>query len=234
MKKSILTLLATGALLMSACGFAQTSTPEFIEKAYQAANHTNLSPQAVEMALKGYEWAIKHATVHNKDILTIVDFTISSAKPRLYVIDLKQGDVLMALHVSHGSGSGNGAYATSFSNRANSLQSSIGVFVTQNTYYGQHGESLRINGLEESNNNVLKRHVVVHSANYVTPEYIQQHGKAGPSWGCFAVNPQKSKLLINYIKDGSVLYAYGQSKEYLATTKIATVASAPEEDGPKA
>lgn len=226
MKKCFIRLLALGTLFASAYSLANPPSADFSKIAYHAAHDTNLSSKAVETALQGYQWALQHGKVSNKNILSIVDFTISSAEPRLYVFNTQSGEVLMGLHVSHGKNSGTGAYATSFSNTNSSLKSSIGVFVTLGTYYGQHGYSLRINGLEASNNNVLRRAVVVHGASYVTPEYIARMHRSGNSWGCFAVNPEKLKLLINYIKDGSVLYAYGHSQEYVATSKIFKTAAA--------
>ncbi|GEM_PF-2405302 len=196
-------------------------TPNYLALTYNLTHNTNLSLKAIQMALAGYEWALKNNKVENKNILTIVDFTVSSAKDRLYVINLQSGCVLMSLPVSHGKNSGvNSPWATKFSNKANSLQSSLGVFVTQSTYFGQHGFSLRIKGLEDSNNQAFSRSVVVHAANYVTPDFIKRFGRAGTSWGCFAVDPNESKNLINYIKGGSVLYAYGNSPQYLSTTKI--------------
>ncbi len=228
MKKCFVHLLALSALFASTYGLANNPanlpSSEYTQIVNSAAHDTNLSAQAVETALKGYQWALHNNKVNNKNILTIVDFTVSSAAPRMYVFNIKSGEVLMSLYVTHGKNSGTGKYATSFSNKTNSLMSSLGVYVTENTYIGKHGFSLRINGLEKSNNNALKRAVVVHAANYATPEYIQQKGKAGNSWGCFAVNPKQLKLLVNYIKDGTVLYAYGQSKEYAATSQIFTVA----------
>lgn len=220
MKRHLMKLIAVAGLMSLPFGLAQAA-PNYLQLSYNLTHNTNLSAKAVEMAFAGYDWAVKNNKVKNKDILTIVDFTVSSAKDRLYVINLQTGEILMHLPVTHGKNSGNGsARTTSFSNKFNSLQSSIGVFVTQNPYYGQHGFSLRINGLESSNNNALARNVVVHPANYASLSYIKRNGRAGTSWGCFAVDPQDSKQLINYIKGGSVIYAYGQSTQYMASTKI--------------
>ncbi len=195
--------------------------PNYLELTYNLTHNTNLSVKAIQMALAGYEWALKNNKVKNKDVLTIVDFTISSAKDRLYVINLKSGCILMSQPVSHGKNSGeNSPWATKFSNKPNSLESSLGVFITQNTFNGEHGLSLRISGLEDSNSKALSRALLVHPANYVTPDFIKRFGRAGTSWGCFAVDPNESKELIDYIKDGSVLYAYGNSPQYLSTTKI--------------
>lgn len=225
MKQHIITLTAVCGLMSLPLGLAQAattpSTTNYLQLSYNLTNNTNLSPKAVEMAFAGYQWALKTNQVTNKDILTIVDFTVSSAKDRMYVINIKTGEILMAMPVSHGKNSGRGSpWTTSFSNKNNSLQSSIGVFITKNPYYGQHGFSLRIRGLESSNDKAESRAVVVHAANYVTPSFIKQHGYAGTSWGCFAVDPRNTKELINYIKGGTVIYAYGKSSQYMASTKI--------------
>lgn len=227
MKRQLMKLSAVASLLSLPFAMAHAETPNYLQLSYNLSHNTNLSPEAVQMAFAGYQYALKTNQVKNQDILTIVDFTISSAKDRLYVINLKTGDVLMALPVSHGKGSGNNSpWATKFSNKPNSLQSSIGLFVTKHTYYGKHGFSLRIKGLESSNSNVESRAVVVHSANYASPEFIRAMKRAGTSWGCFAVDPKASKKLIGYIQNGTVLYAYGRSKDYLTSTKILDVSSA--------
>lgn len=220
MKRHLIKLTAVASLMSLPFGFAQAETTNYLQLSYNLTHNTNLSPQAVQMAFAGYQWALKTQSVKNKDILTIVDFTVSSAKNRLYVINIKTGAVLMAMPVAHGKKSGSGAYATNFSNKPNSLQSSLGVYLTQYTYSGKHGYSLRIKGLESSNSNAASRDVVVHSANYASPAYIKARGFAGKSWGCFAVDPNESKQLIQDIKGGSVLYAYGHSTQYLASTKI--------------
>ncbi len=223
MKRHLTKVIAVTTIMYLPLGLAQAATPSttnYLQLSYNLTHNTNLTPEAVKMAFAGYQWALIHAPVHNKDILTIVDFSISSAKDRMYVINVKTGDILMAMPVAHGKNSGKGPFATQFSGKDDSLSSRIGVFLTQNTYYGHHGFSLRIRGLESSNKDALARNVVIHSANYVTPAFIKAHGWSGHSWGCFAVDPKESKQLINYIKDGSVLYAYGPSSSYMASTKI--------------
>lgn len=223
MKRHLIKLIAVGSLISLPFGFAQAAaaSTNYLQLSYNLSHNTNLSPQAIQMAFAGYQWALKTTKVKNKDVLTIVDFSVSSAKNRLYVINVKTGQVLMGLPVAHGANSGrNTPWATSFSNKNNSLQSSLGVFVTENTYTGKHGYSLRIRGLESSNNNAESRAVVVHAANYASPGFIKKYGRAGNSWGCFAVDPQQSKQLIKYIQGNSVIYAYGKSSQYLASTKI--------------
>ncbi len=222
MKQRLLFALS-GLIAAPFCMPVHAASMNYLQLSYNLTHHTNLSPQAVQMAFAGYNWALAHNQVKNKDILTIVDFSVSGIKDRLYVINLNSGQVMMSLPVTQGKNSGrDGIWAKSFSNQNNSLKSSIGVFVTQNIYYGRHGRSLRIRGLESSNNNAYSRSVVVHSAFYASRDFIKSYHRLGTSWGCFAVDPKESNKLINYIQGGSVLYAYGPSKQYLATTKIFT------------
>jgi hypothetical protein len=174
---------------------------------------SGLSTTALKYAINGYRWAVKHHEVNNPTILTVVNFNEPSYKKRLYVIDLKNDRIIMKMHVAQGKNSG-AVYATRFSNQPGSLESSPGIFTTKNTYDGEHGESLRINGLENGiNNNAYSRAVVIHPASYVTPNFIKQNGYAGRSWGCFAVNPANADKFIHTVKDGSVLFAYAKPEK---------------------
>jgi len=173
-----------------------------------------LSPNVLKQALKAYQWAVATGKVHNKHVLTIVDFTLPSDKERLWVVDPNTGHILLNIRTAQGKNSGL-KYATHFSNALNSDASSLGAFVTANVYNGKHGKSMRLIGLENGiNDNAMKRAVVIHSANYVTPAFIKAHNRAGRSWGCFAVNPKKSKQLIHLTKGGSVLFAYAPAESH--------------------
>lgn len=173
-----------------------------------------LNPKVLKQALKAYHWAIATGKVHNKKTLTIVDFTLPSNKKRLWVINPQTGQVLMNIYTAQGKNSGL-KYATRFSNRPGSDESSLGAYVTANVYNGEHGESERVIGLEKGlNSNAYARAVVIHSAHYVTPSFIKREGRAGRSWGCFAVNPKKSKELISLVKNGSVIFAYAPSENH--------------------
>lgn len=173
-----------------------------------------LNPATLNQAMKAYRWAVATGKVHNKKVLTIVDFTLPSNKKRLWVINPATGKVLLNLHTAQGKNSGL-KYATHFSNKPGSDTSSLGAYVTANVYDGKHGESMRLQGLEKGiNNNAMRRDIVVHPANYVTPSFIKAEGRAGRSWGCFAVNPKKSKELISLTKGGSVIFAYAPSENH--------------------
>eukprot|EP01132_Coremiostelium_polycephalum_P021988 gene21988-26094_t len=119
--------------------------------------------------------------------LDIVDFDQSSTRKRLWIIDLEKKELLMNTWVAHGQRSG-ADVATSFSNNNNSLQSSVGFYITAETYYGQHGISLKLDGMDEGfNSNARSRSIVVHGAAYVGQHSIQALGRLGRSQGCPAV-----------------------------------------------
>lgn len=180
----------------------------------------DLRPQVVELALKAYMNAKKEGITVSKPILTVVDYTMPSTAKRLWVLDLSSSKVLFNTLVAHGQNSGD-LYSNKFSNNDGSKQSSIGTFVTEGTYDGKHGNSLKIRGLDVGfNDKVEPRLVVMHSANYVSDEFIKTHGMIGRSWGCLALNPEIAQQVINTVKEGSVIFSYYPDQKLLATSKV--------------
>ncbi|QBQ43018.1 murein L,D-transpeptidase catalytic domain family protein [Sphingobacterium psychroaquaticum] len=172
--------------------------------------------EAFEQALQGYN------TLHprNRDILSIIDFTLPSTKKRMVVLDMNQHKVLYHTVVAHGRNSGEN-YAVSFSNKHGSYQSSLGFYTTDNTYQGGNGYSLVLNGLEKGINDQAKaRAVVIHGADYVSQSMIKNTGRLGRSYGCPALPRELNKPIINTIKNGTLLYIYAKNDAYLAQTKI--------------
>lgn len=142
--------------------------------------------------------------IANKDTLTIVDFSSASRRERMFFVDMRSGRVA-TLHVAHGSGSdprGTGT-ATIFKNEAGSNCSSLGFYLTAETYSGKHGYSLRLDGLSATNSNVRERAVVIHGADYVRDADVLQ----GRSWGCLAVSMAQRTAVIDRLKGGSLIYA---------------------------
>lgn len=177
------------------------------------AKAQNLDPQVLKLGLQAYLKA-RQQGFDPQQLLTIVDYTKPSTEPRMWVIDIKNNDVLFQELVAHGKNSGN-TVATTFSNQPRSLKSSLGVFLTQNTYIGRHGYSLRLSGLERGFNDMaLLRDIVVHAAAYVSRLSV------GRSWGCFALNPVAAKSVIDTIKDGTVIFAYYPDKKWLSHSKF--------------
>ncbi|HNR15823.1 MAG TPA: murein L,D-transpeptidase catalytic domain family protein [Chitinophagaceae bacterium] len=179
-----------------------------------------LSKEAFEYAWKGYEQLIKKNMIRRSNYLTICDFSQSSKKKRLYIIDVDNSKLVTNTYVAHGKNSG-GEFANSFSNKPESLQSSLGFYITDNTYIGKHGLSLRINGVDPGfNDKALMRTIVIHGADYVNESRVQQGGYMGRSWGCPAVPKKEATDIITTIKNGTCLFIYHPGKNYLLGSKI--------------
>ena len=171
---------------------------------YQKAG---IDPKVFELALKAHQKAYREGLTKSK-MLTVIDYSKPSTEKRFWVVDLNTDKVVFHTHVAHGSGSG-GNLARAFSNKPGSYQSSIGAFVTGDTYRGRHGTSLNLIGLEKGiNNNAYNRRIVIHAANYVSEQFIKQHGRLGRSWGCPALSNHLAQPIINTIKNGVLLFAY--------------------------
>lgn len=171
-------------------------------------------------AYKGY-FKLKQQGKIDKDILTIIDFTLSSTEKRMWVIDMKSGEIMFQTVVSHGKNSGN-EYANDFSNRPESYKSSLGFYKTAETYSGKHGLSLRLDGLERGiNDNARMRDIVIHGADYANENFIGSQGRLGRSLGCPALPMNNYKQIINFIKDESCLFIYhGKNSEYLSKSEL--------------
>ena len=179
-----------------------------------------LGKKAFEYAYKGYKKLLNQGLIAKQNILSVVDFSQSSKNKRLYIVDIDKREVLVNTYVAHGRNSGK-EFATSFSNSVSSLKSSLGFFVTKATYYGEHGLSLRIDGVESGiNDNAEKRAVVVHGADYLGDRYLGGNPFSGRSWGCPAVPSELSSQIIDMIKDGSVMFIYHPTQKYLSKSRI--------------
>jgi hypothetical protein len=179
-----------------------------------------LSPEAYRKAVNGFLDLVLEGEVRNPGILSIIDFSQPSTRKRLFVLDLYNGRLLFNTLVAHGRNSG-GLMANRFSNRFNSYMSSVGFYVTGGTFFGKHGYSLRLEGMEKGwNDNVLGRAIIIHAANYVSEEYIRQSGYLGRSEGCPAIPEELKRPIIDVIRGGSCLFVYGQDRRYLERSKL--------------
>jgi len=175
-----------------------------------------LNYQAFEQAMAGY----RTLPAKNKDILTVIDFTLPSTKKRMCVLDMKNKKMLFHTIVSHGRNSGE-KYATKFSNKHGSFQSSLGFYLTDATYQGGNGYSLRLTGLERGiNDQAMARAVVIHGADYCSEKVIRATGRLGRSYGCPALPRELNKPIINTIKNGSLLFIYADDEEYMANSRV--------------
>ena len=176
------------------------------------ANTTGLRPEVLREAMDVAGCAWNSGRVARTDRLTVIDYSLPSTTKRLWVIDLHTGRVLFHELVAHGKSSGDNL-TTRFSNTVDSLQSSLGLFVTDDTYVGQNGYSLRLDGLDPGlNDHARARAIVVHGAPYVSEATARTLGRLGRSWGCPAVSTAVARQLIDAIKGGTAVFAYHPSQ----------------------
>nr|MBA2652137.1 murein L,D-transpeptidase catalytic domain family protein [Tatlockia sp.] len=174
-----------------------------------------LNKRVLKLALNAYQKAADKGAV-KKPVLTVIDYSLPSNKQRMWVFDLAKEKLLYNTYVAHGKNSGNNT-PNHFSNVMSSKQTSLGTFVTRDTYIGSKGYSLNLKGLERGfNDNAYNRRVVIHGAWYVEPDFIKKSGRAGRSWGCPSIAKTLAKPVINTIKGGSVLFAYYPDNYYLS------------------
>ena len=216
--------LVFSVLVLLVCLPAAASDEVRVEQRTILAQTINLRPEVLELALEAYTQAVAGGHVR-RPMLTIIDYELPSYEKRLWVIDMESGRVLYQEWVAHGMGKPRGSggdmeEALSFSNERGTLKSCLGLFVTAETYYGRHGYSLKLDGLEEGvNDNARERLIVLHSAHYVSEDRADDR-LIGRSWGCPAVRPGIAKILIDAIKDGSVLWIYYPHDEWLEESEF--------------
>ena len=181
-----------------------------------------IAPDVFDMALGAAACADSHGDVSNPRTLTVIDYSKPSTSRRLWVYDLEKKTLLFEELVAHGSGSG-GNLPTSFSNTADSHQTSLGLFVTGQTYTGQNGYSLRMDGLDAGfNDRARERAIVIHGAPYVSAEIAQSQGRLGRSWGCPAVRAGIARELIDTVRGGGLVFSYYPDPAWLASSRYLT------------
>jgi len=211
--------LLLGALpsLASDDFLTQTDTPDTLQPPSLDQTLLRLAPGADARVMRLAARALACADP-DAERLAVIDFSLPSTEPRLWVFDLQSQQLLFKELVSHGQGSGN-AVAQSFSNIPESHQSSIGLFRTMNSYRGSNGYSLRLEGLEPGVNDLAyERAIVIHGADYVSEDFIEQTGRLGRSHGCPAVRQEVATPLIDSIKEDQYLFTYYPDPEWLASS----------------
>ncbi len=154
-------------------------------------------------------------------LLTIIDFSLPSTEKRLWILDPIKKEILLQSVVAHGRNTGE-LMAKDFSNTPESYKSSLGFYKTAETYQGQHGYSLRLDGLEKGfNDQARNRAIVIHGADYAREEFAKSNGRLGRSLGCPAIPPEISTKIIDLIKEGSLLFIYGENEDYLKKSSLA-------------
>ena len=189
-----------------------------VKDLYETLNlKDKLNYQAFEYAYFGYQVLESKC---KKNLLTIIDYSLSSSEKRLFLVDLKEERLVYHTYVAHGKNTGLDT-AKYFSNTLDSKQTSLGFFITGKTYYGKNGYSLKLIGMESGINDLAEeRAIVIHGANYVSKNFISQHGRLGRSWGCPALPSELNQEIIDLIKNGSLVFSYSDRTKYAQSSPI--------------
>ena len=189
----------------------------YVDELYQAANlsASGLDEAVFKKAVTGFINLKANEKISPfSSILTVIDFNRPSHEKRMWIVDLVNETLLLNTWVAHGQGSGVDT-ASTFSNTDNSHQSSLGFYLTDDVYFGKHGRSLHLDGLDEGFNSAARaREIVIHAADYVGESSIAQMGRIGRSWGCPAVAPDVAGTVIDHIKGKTVIFVYGNDASY--------------------
>lgn len=174
-----------------------------------------LDPKAIKLGLEVY-YKARGEGLDSQQLLTIVDYSKPSVDPRFFVFDLKSNQLLFQELVAHGQNSGDNV-PDAFSNSPSTHMSSLGPYITEQTYVGHDGYSLRLKGLQKGFNDMAEsREIVVHGASYVNENIAQTLGRLGRTWGCFGLPKTVAPHVINTIKGGTLLLAYYPDRHWLS------------------
>jgi hypothetical protein len=193
-----------------------------------AARSAGLSPPVLSLAVSAVRCAVRTGDIERPPTLTIIDYSRPSTEPRLWVFDTSSGELLFEEIVAHGRNTGDNM-ATRFSDTLNSRQTSIGLFVTGDTYIGSNGYSLRLDGLEPGfNGRARERAIVMHGAAYVDRDMAVRQGRLGRSWGCPALRNGIARDVIDTIRGGGAIFSYYPDTDWLSSSRFLNGCSEPE------
>jgi hypothetical protein len=174
-----------------------------------------LDPVVLDLALEAYDWARVEDPRADGERLAVIDYSLPSTARRLWVFDVARRELVFHELVAHGIGTGDNL-ATRFSNVEGTRASSLGIFRTGDTYQGRNGYSLRLHGLEPGvNDQALARTIVMHGAWYVSAAQAKQFGRLGRSWGCPAVRSEMAKPIIDFLREGNLLFVFSPQPDWL-------------------
>lgn len=190
-------------------------TPQQRELAQLQALAPTADPGVLALALEARSCAVLNGDVPDSSRMAVIDYSRPSTEKRLWVFDLANNTLLFNEYVAHGQGSGMN-YATSFGNTQDSHKTSIGLFLTAETYNGGNGYSMRMDGLDRGfNDNARQRAIVMHGADYVNPDSIARQGRIGRSYGCPALRRAVASKVINILKDKQLVFSYANDNNWL-------------------
>lgn len=193
----------------------EVATSELLARLAPRAN-----PEVLALALAAMHCAKGSGVAMDADRLAVIDYSRPSLEPRLWVFDLSGPHLVFEELVAHGQGSGDNL-PTRFSNAGGSHASSLGLFVTGDTYLGRNGYSMRMEGLEPGvNDRARERAIVMHGAPYVDAIFGERQGRIGRSWGCPAVREAVARQMIDVLKGGQFLFAYYPDSGWLTRSAL--------------
>ena len=202
-------------LFGSASAMAETQLVARLAEAAPAAN-----PKVLALATRAADCARRQGLLDGFRHLAVIDYSLPSTQPRLWIFDVARGQLLYQELVAHGRNTGE-RLAERFSNVEGSKMSSLGLFQATETYVGSNGYSLRLRGLDAGfNDNALARAIVMHGAPYVSEAIAERLGRIGRSWGCPAVRPEVARTVIDTLKGGALLFAYYPDRKWLAESPM--------------
>jgi hypothetical protein len=210
-------VLATAALVPTVLDAAPSAA--FTRASFATSELGSIDTGVLELALGAASCAVQSGAVDRPRTLTVIDYSRPSTEKRLWVYDLTSHELLYEELVAHGQGSG-ANLATRFSNLPDTHMTSLGLFVTDTTYVGKNGYSLRLDGLDRGmNDRARERAIVMHGAPYVSDTFVKTNGRLGRSWGCPAVSDVVARELIDRVKGGGLVFAYYPDTDWLKTSK---------------
>lgn len=213
-----LSLIVPAASAKAGTADVQPVAAELLARLHQSA--PALDKKVLALALEARDCAMGSGAAPAATRLAVIDYSLPSTERRLWVFDLRERRLLYSEYVAHGRNSGDN-YATAFSNRDGSHQSSLGLFEATDTYIGGNGYSLRLDGLEPGvNDNARERAIVMHGARYVDPVLGERQGRLGRSLGCPALRPAIARQMIDALKGGQLVFAYYPDRDWLARSRF--------------
>lgn len=196
-------------------------TESYLSWFYRALGSDTPKPgyEVFKKALTGF-FNLKSGSRIKNNLLTIIDFSLSSNKERMWIVDMDKLKVVNYSLVAHGRNSGE-EYPENFSNKPSSYKSSLGFFLTDNIYYGKNGMSLYLDGIEpDVNDKARERAIVMHGASYVSRDFIRTNGRLGRSYGCPSIPIENHEEIINMLSGRSCIYIYYPDDHYLNNSPI--------------
>jgi len=207
------------AILMLPHASDASASASFARADFDPTAIGGIETDVFEMALGAASCAVGTGAVKDPGTLTVIDYSKPSSERRLWVFDLKSRELVYEELVAHGQGSG-ANMATEFSNDDESHQTSLGLFITRDTYVGKNGYSLRLDGLDRGvNDRARDRAIVMHGAPYVSDAFVKANGRLGRSWGCPAISAAVAREMIDRVKGGGLVFAYYPDAGWIKTSK---------------